>query len=63
MAHAALLVVEQDPGRAAQLLDSTLEQLPAGSACWTVPVEPLLRVSAHPEVWRPVLARLRSRAA
>jgi len=63
MAQAALLVIDQDPGRAAQLLDSTLEQLSAGSACWTVPVEPLLRVSAHLEIWRPVLARLRSRAA
>jgi DNA-binding winged helix-turn-helix (wHTH) protein/Tfp pilus assembly protein PilF len=63
MARAALLVVGHAPEQAARLLDTTLEQAPAGSACWTVPVEPLLQVSAHPEIWRTVLARLRSRAA
>jgi DNA-binding winged helix-turn-helix (wHTH) protein/Tfp pilus assembly protein PilF len=63
LGHAALLAFGDAPDRAAQLLDSVLQQAPAGSACWIVPVEPLLQVSAHPAIWRAVLARLRSRAA
>ena len=48
---------------AVQLLDGALANASPGSAGWLVPVEPLLNVSAHPDVWAPVLARLRTRAA
>jgi DNA-binding winged helix-turn-helix (wHTH) protein len=48
---------------AARLLDRALAAAPPGNAGWLVPVEPLLNVSANPDVWAPVLARLRTRAA
>ena len=48
---------------AAQVLDGALSAAPPGNAGWLVPVEPLLNVSASPDVWAPVLARLRTRAA
>lgn len=48
---------------AAQVMDAALRAAPAGNAGWLVPVEPLLRVSANPEEWGSVLARLRARAA
>lgn len=47
---------------AVALMDDALASAPAGSAFWTLPVEPLLR--AHDDRrWTPVLARLRNRAA
>jgi DNA-binding winged helix-turn-helix (wHTH) protein len=49
--------------RAARSLYDALAQAPSGSAGWTVPVEPLLHVTAHPGAWNPVLALIRSRAA
>jgi len=48
---------------AAQVMDTALNAAPPGSAGWLVPVEPLLNVSANPEEWGSVLARLRARAA
>jgi tetratricopeptide (TPR) repeat protein len=48
--------------RAAGVLHAALEAHPVGSGGWTLPVDPLLHVAAHPEPWRPVLALLRSRA-
>jgi hypothetical protein len=48
---------------AAQVLDGALAAAPPGNAGWLVPVEPLLNVAAAPDVWAPVLARLRTRAA
>jgi hypothetical protein len=50
-------------GEAARLVDDALAAAPAGSAGWLLPVEPLLNVSAAPDIWAPVLARLRTRAA
>ena len=41
----------------------TLTAAPPGNTGWIVPVEPLLNVAAAPDVWTPVLARLRTRAA
>ena len=52
-----------DATRAAQLVGSALTAAAPGSAGWLIPVEPMLRVAAHPEAWTSVLARLRSRAA
>jgi hypothetical protein len=48
---------------AAQVMDAALNVAPAGNAGWLLPVEPLLNVSAKPEEWGAVLARLRARAA
>lgn len=49
---------------AAARLAAVLESAPAaGSAGWTIPVDPLLRVSANPARWRRVLAILGQRAA
>jgi DNA-binding winged helix-turn-helix (wHTH) protein len=48
---------------AARILDAALNEAPAGNAGWLVPVEPLLNVSANPDEWSSVLARLRARAA
>jgi tetratricopeptide (TPR) repeat protein len=48
---------------AARIVDRALADVPDGNSGWLLPVEPLLHVSAHPDVWAPVLARLRSRAA
>ena len=48
---------------AAKVIDAALAAAPSGSAGWLTPVEPLLNVSANPDVWAPVLARLRARAS
>jgi DNA-binding winged helix-turn-helix (wHTH) protein len=48
---------------AVQVLDGALASAPPGNAGWLVPVEPLLNVAANPDVWAPVLVRLRTRAA
>ncbi len=48
---------------AARLL-AALQSAPSGSSAgWTLPVEPLLGVAAHPDAWSVVLAALRDRAA
>jgi DNA-binding winged helix-turn-helix (wHTH) protein/Tfp pilus assembly protein PilF len=51
------------PEDAAPLLDEALSTAPPGSAGWTIPVDPLLNVSAHESAFALVLARLRTRAA
>jgi DNA-binding winged helix-turn-helix (wHTH) protein len=61
--HVAQLVLAGDAASAARLLDHALAAAPSGNAGWLLPVEPLLNVSAATEIWAPVLARLRSRAA
>jgi DNA-binding winged helix-turn-helix (wHTH) protein len=58
--HAALT---GDSEGAARLVLAALERAPAGSNGWTVPVDPLLRVTAHLRAWEPVLVLLRGRAA
>jgi DNA-binding winged helix-turn-helix (wHTH) protein len=47
----------------ARLLDETLATTPPGSAAWFLPVEPLLRVREHPELWASALSRVQSRAS
>jgi DNA-binding winged helix-turn-helix (wHTH) protein len=43
---------------------TALQSAPAGSSSgWTLPVEPLLDVAGHLDLWAPALAILRSRAA
>ena len=48
---------------AARVVDEALVAAPPGNAGWLLPLEPLLHVTAHREIWTAVLARLRSRAA
>jgi DNA-binding winged helix-turn-helix (wHTH) protein/Tfp pilus assembly protein PilF len=48
---------------AAALVEQALAAAPPGNAGWTLPIEPLLHVSAHANIWAPALTRLRTRAA
>ena len=43
--------------------EAALADAASPSDGWLLPLEPLLRVHSAPEVWAPVLARLRARAA
>jgi DNA-binding winged helix-turn-helix (wHTH) protein/Tfp pilus assembly protein PilF len=61
--RAALMAVTGAAGEAAPLLDEALSAAPGGSAGWTIPVDPLLNVSAREQAFALVLARLRTRAA
>jgi len=58
-----VLVGAGDPESAARRVGHALDVALPGNAGWIVPVEPLMNVAAAPDVWAPVLARLRSRAA
>jgi DNA-binding winged helix-turn-helix (wHTH) protein len=61
--QAIRLVLAGDHAGAARVVDEALAGAPAGNAGWLVPLEPLLRVNAHPGIWAQALARLRTRAA
>ncbi|HET9359952.1 MAG TPA: winged helix-turn-helix domain-containing protein [Vicinamibacterales bacterium] len=61
--RAAGHVLAGSHGEAAALMESALADAPAGNGGWLLPVEPLLRVHAAPDVWAGALARLRARAA
>jgi hypothetical protein len=63
MAIAQAMLLGSPRAEAARLVNEALTRAPAGSAGWLLPVEPLLNVSAAPDVWAPALARLRTRAA
>jgi hypothetical protein len=55
-------VLNGDVPSAVRRVDDTLESAPAGSALWTLPIDPLLRATAD-QRWAPALSRLRNRAA
>ena len=61
--RAALIATTGAPDEGAPLLNEALSNAPPGSAGWTLPVEPLLKVAAHEHAFSLVLARLRTRAA
>lgn len=63
IAMAAQLVIRGDHAEAARIVDEALSRSPAGNAAWLLPVEPLLQVSAHTDIWGRALAHLRARAA
>jgi DNA-binding winged helix-turn-helix (wHTH) protein len=63
LAQAIGLVVAGGHVEAAACLDRALAHVEAGGHGWLLPVEPMLGISRHPEVWVAVLAQLRSRAA
>jgi DNA-binding winged helix-turn-helix (wHTH) protein len=60
---AAALNAAGDAHRAVQIVDRALAAAPPGNVGWLLPVEPLLNISRNPDVWAPVLTRLRARAA
>jgi hypothetical protein len=61
--EAALHALKGDHPQAAEVAYSALQRAHTGSAGWMVPVEPLLNISVHRDVWGPVTSLLRSRAA
>lgn len=63
VARAVHLTGIGDVAGAARGVEQALSAAPPGPAAWIVPVEPLLRVTAHPDAWARALARLRARAA
>lgn len=63
MFRAAQLVVAGAHADAARIIDETLAGAAAGNAGWLLPIEPLLHVTAHPDVWARALSHLRNRAA
>jgi DNA-binding winged helix-turn-helix (wHTH) protein len=56
------LLQRRDVEGACALLEAALISAPDGSACWTVPVDPMLRAHGDRR-WSAVLGRLRNRAA
>jgi DNA-binding winged helix-turn-helix (wHTH) protein len=63
LTQAALLVVAGDVQEAMRLVENALTAAPPGNAGWLIPVEPMLNVAVAQDLWAPVLARLRTRAA
>jgi DNA-binding winged helix-turn-helix (wHTH) protein len=63
MFRAAQLVIAGAHTEAAHILDQSLADAAAGNAGWLLPIEPLLHVTAHPDIWARTLAQLRNRAA
>ena len=56
--QAAQLVVAGAHTEAARILDEALAGAAAGNAGWLLPIEPLLHVTAHPDIWARALAHL-----
>lgn len=63
LARAVLLIHTGTVGEAAQIVGQALDASPPGQAGWLLPVEPLLHVHAHPDIWAGALTRLATRAA
>jgi hypothetical protein len=45
------------------MLEEALSSAAPGNALWLLPVEPLLHVTAHPDIWARALGHVRNRAA
>lgn len=63
LVQAVRLVVAGAHGQAAQTLEAALSSAAPGNAGWLLPVEPLLHVTARPDIWARALGHLRNRAA
>jgi DNA-binding winged helix-turn-helix (wHTH) protein len=63
LASAIRLALSGAHPAAARAIGGALATADEGNALWLLPVEPLLHVSADPDLWAEPLARLRSRAA
>ena len=61
--NAIALTLAGKHAEAATIVDEALAEAPPGNAGWLLPVDPILRIAAHPDVWAAALARLRTRAA
>jgi DNA-binding winged helix-turn-helix (wHTH) protein len=61
--QAIVLVGAGDAASAARCVDQALGVAAPGNAGWILPIEPLINIAATPDIWLPVLARLRTRAA
>ena len=61
--YAIALALAGKHADAASIVDEALAEAPPGNAGWLLPVEPILHIAAHPDVWGAALARLRTRAA
>ena len=61
--HAIALAFAGKHSDAVAIVDQALAAAQPGNAGWLLPVEPMLQVSAHPDIWASTLARLRARAA
>jgi hypothetical protein len=61
--RAIALALADQHSDAAVLVDQALAAAPPGNAGWLLPVEPMLQVSSHPDIWASALSRLRTRAA
>jgi hypothetical protein len=60
--QAAQLVIAGAHTEAAHIFDEALAGAAAGNAGWLLPIEPLLHVTARPDIWARALAHLRNRA-
>jgi tetratricopeptide (TPR) repeat protein len=56
-------IIEGDEAGAAAAIEEACLTAPPGSQGWLLPLDPLIAVHRHPEVWAGALAALRSRAA
>ncbi|MEO7192434.1 MAG: winged helix-turn-helix domain-containing protein [Vicinamibacterales bacterium] len=63
MAQAALLALTGRHREAAAAIAQALPRATAANAAWLLPLDPLIRVTVHPEVWAEVLSHLRAQAA
>jgi hypothetical protein len=63
VAQAAPLAVAGGHPEAARIVEEALAGAEAGDAGWLLPIEPLLHVTGHPDIWTRALAHLRNRAA
>jgi hypothetical protein len=60
--EAAALTLHGQHNAAARVYREALVRTEPGAAGWSLPIEPLLNVSAHRDAWAPALAVLRDRA-
>jgi DNA-binding winged helix-turn-helix (wHTH) protein/Tfp pilus assembly protein PilF len=63
MVRAAQLVLAGAHADAARIVEDALAGAAPGNAGWLLPIEPLLHVNSHPDVWTRALSHLRHRAA
>jgi DNA-binding winged helix-turn-helix (wHTH) protein/Flp pilus assembly protein TadD len=63
LVQAVRLAVGDEHERAARVMEAALMTAAAGDAAWILPVEPLLHVTARPDLWARPLALVRERAA
>lgn len=63
LARAVMLSGAGAVGEAAALVERAFDATPSGQAGWLLPIEPLLHIQGHPDIWAGALTRLATRAA